>query len=276
MAVYAIGDIQGCFDELQALLELIRFDPADDRLWFVGDLVNRGPASLETLRFVRDLGPDAITVLGNHDIHLLALAHGIPLDKDDHTMDAVLTAPDGAELVDWLCHRPLLHHDETLGYTMVHAGLPPQWDLHMARQCAHEVETVLRGSQRAVLLEEMYGNRPERWSAQLKGWDRLRFIVNCFTRMRFCDESGRLDLQCSGPPGTQPAGYRPWFELPHRASRDLRIIFGHWSALGRRDDPGIFPIDSACLWGGQLTALRIDTDPRRFSLPCAGYRTHRG
>lgn len=274
MAVYAIGDIQGCFDELQALLDLIRFDPANDRLWFTGDLVNRGPASLETLRFVRDLGPGAVTVLGNHDIHLLALANGIPLDKDDHTMDAVLTAPDGAELVDWLCHQPLLHHDEKLGYTLVHAGLPPQWDLHMARQCAHEVETVLRGSQRAELLEEMYGNLPDRWSGRLKGWGRLRFIVNCFTRMRYCDDSGRLDLQCSGPPGTQPAGYRPWFELPHRASRDLRIIFGHWSALGRRDDPGIFPIDSACLWGGQLTALRIDTDPRRFSLPCAGYRTH--
>jgi bis(5'-nucleosyl)-tetraphosphatase (symmetrical) len=272
VAVYAIGDIQGCFDELQALLELIRFDPAADRLWFAGDLVNRGPASLETLRFVRDLGPNAVTVLGNHDIHLLALTHDIPLDKDDHTMDAILTAPDGPELVDWLSHRPLLHHDEALGYTLIHAGLPPQWDLHLARQCAHEVETVLRGSQRPEFLEEMYGNKPDRWSEKLKGWDRLRFIVNCFTRLRFCDNKGRLNLKIKGPPGTQPKGYYPWFELPHRASRNLRIIFGHWSALGERDDPGVFPIDSACLWGGRLTALRIDTGPERISLPCDGHR----
>jgi bis(5'-nucleosyl)-tetraphosphatase (symmetrical) len=276
VAVYAIGDVQGCFDELQSLLELIHFDPASDRLWFAGDLVNRGPASLETLRFVRDLGRSAVTVLGNHDIYLLALAHGIPLDADDHTMDAVLTAPDGAELVDWLSRQPLLHHDERLGYTMVHAGLPPQWDLPMARQCAHEVETVLHGAQRPELLEEMYGNRPDRWSERLKGWDRLRFIVNCFTRMRFCDRNGRLNLECKGPPGTQPQGFHPWFELPDRASRDLRIIFGHWSALGRHDAPGIFPIDSACLWGGQLTALRIDTDPRRFSLPCDQHRVPYG
>ena len=273
MAVYAIGDIQGCFSELQALLELIHFDPANDRLWFAGDLVNRGPDSLETLRFIRDLGPAAISVLGNHDLHLLALAHGIPLNHDDHTMDTILVAPDRDELVDWLSHQPLMHHDETLGYTLVHAGLPPQWDLHMALQCAHEVETVLHGSQRPEFLEEMYGNEPVHWSHELKGWDRLRFIVNCFTRMRFCDASGRLDFTCKGAPGTQPDGYRPWFEIPDRANRDMRIIFGHWSTLGERDDPGIFPIDTACLWGGALTALRIDTEPQWFSLPCDGEKT---
>ncbi len=272
MAVYAIGDVQGCFDELQALLELIQFDPGQDQLWFTGDLVNRGPKSLETLRFVRGLGPGAVTVLGNHDLHLLAIAHGFPIKHDNHTMDDILGAPDRDELVDWLCHLPLLHHDETLGYTLVHAGLAPQWDLHMARQCAHEVEAVLHGNQRPEFLDQMYGDQPDQWSEHLEGWERTRFIVNCLTRIRFCNEAGRLEFSYKGAPGSQPAEYRPWFELADRASKDLNIIFGHWSTLGPRHDTGIYPVDSACLWGGQLTALRIDKEPEYFKLSCTEHK----
>jgi len=273
MAVYAIGDIQGCFDELQALLDKIRFNPNNDRLWFAGDLVNRGPRSLETLRFVRGLGDGAIVVLGNHDLHLLAAAHGLPPNHDDGSLRAVLDAPDRDELIDWLRRRPLLHHDTGLGYTLIHAGLPPQWGLALARQCAHEVETALQGDQLKEFLTRMYGNNPVQWSDELTGWDRLRFIVNCFTRMRFCDAEGRMEFHCKGPPGSQPAPYRPWFEIEERRHKECNIIFGHWSTLGPCSEPGIFPIDSACLWGGQLTALRIDTAPQRFDLQCPGQKT---
>jgi bis(5'-nucleosyl)-tetraphosphatase (symmetrical) len=273
MAVYAIGDIQGCYDELRELLATIHFDPECDRLWFVGDLVNRGPKSLETLRFVRDLGTAAITVLGNHDLHLLAAAYGIRPDTiDDETLEPVLAATDRDELIDWLRRRPLLHHDADLGYLMVHAGLPPQWDLSLARQCAGEVESVLRSDRLEAFLSHMYGNKPRQWSRELTGWDRLRFIVNCFTRMRFCDRKGKLELKSSGPPGSQPDGYYPWYEIPGRASEGMNIIFGHWSTLRTTDIPGIFPTDSGCLWGGQLTALRIDTRPERIDLPCRGWQ----
>ena len=273
MAVYAIGDIQGCFDELQALLAKISFDPDNDRLWFTGDLVNRGPKSLETLRFVRDLGPVAVTVLGNHDLHLLASAYGYRLDHAKDTLQSILEAPDREALIDWLRRQPLLHHDAALGFTMVHAGLPPQWDLSLAQRCAGEAENVLRGDRLEEFLAHMYGNRPLQWSADLDGHDRLRFIINCFTRMRFCDDQGRLELKSKGPPGTQPARYYPWFEIPWRASRDLNLIFGHWSTLGPCSQPGIYPVDSACLWGGQLTALRIDTAPERIDLPCSAWQT---
>jgi bis(5'-nucleosyl)-tetraphosphatase (symmetrical) len=273
VAVYAIGDIQGCFDELQALLELIHFKPEHDRLWFAGDLVNRGPGSLATLRFVRDLGNAAVTVLGNHDLHLVAAANGLPLDSKDISLQPVLDAPDRDELIDWLRCQPLLHHDPEMGFTLVHAGLPPQWDLALATQCAHEVETVLCGEHLKEFLEHMYGNKPKTWSDELTGWDRLRFITNCFTRMRFCTRGGKLDFRYKGAPGSQPDKYYPWFEIPSRENRDLNIIFGHWSTLGPRNDPGVYPIDSACLWGGKLTALRIDTEPQRIELPCRGYQT---
>jgi bis(5'-nucleosyl)-tetraphosphatase (symmetrical) len=273
MAVYAIGDVQGCFDELQALLDRIGFTPGADRLWFAGDLVNRGPKSLETLRFIRDLGDTAVSVLGNHDLHLLAAAHGHPIDHDDHTLDAILTAPDRDELIDWLRHRPLLHHDGQLGFTMVHAGLPPQWDLGLASSCARELEAVLQSDRTADFIAHMYGNKPKRWSEDLAGWDRLRFIVNCLTRMRFCNRNGKLEFRCKGAPGKQREGYYPWFEIPWRASRDLNIVFGHWSTLGTYDAPGIYPIDTACLWGGTLTALQIDCEqPRRTELECQGHK----
>jgi bis(5'-nucleosyl)-tetraphosphatase (symmetrical) len=273
MAVYAIGDVQGCYDELRQLLATVHFDRSNDRLWFVGDLVNRGPKSLETLRFVRDLGPAAVTVLGNHDLHLLAAAHGIhPGSVDGDTLEPILAAPDRDELIDWLRHLPLLHHDGNLGYLMVHAGLPPQWDLALAQRCATEVETVLRSDRLDTFLSRMYGNKPKQWAADLAGWDRLRFIVNCFTRMRFCDRDGRLDLKSSGPPGSQPEGYYPWYEIPGRASAGMNIIFGHWSTLRATGVPGVYPTDSGCLWGGQLTALRIDTPPERIDLPCRGWQ----
>jgi bis(5'-nucleosyl)-tetraphosphatase (symmetrical) len=273
MAVYAIGDIQGCFDELQALLDRIGFNPGADRLWFAGDLVNRGPKSLETLRFISGLGDVAVSVLGNHDLHLLAAAHGHPIDHDDHTLDAILVAPDRDELIDWLRHQPLLHHDGQLGFTMLHAGLPPQWDLELASSCAREVEAVLQGDRTADFIDHMYGNKPKRWSEDLAGWDRLRFIVNCLTRMRFCNRDGKLEFKCKGAPGRQRKGYYPWFDIPWRASRDMNIVFGHWSTLRTCDAPGIYPIDTACLWGGSLTALRIDSEqPRRIELACPGHK----
>lgn len=273
MAVYAIGDIQGCFRELQQLLAHLRFEPARDILWFAGDLVNRGPHSLETLRFVRDLGSSAITVLGNHDLHLLAAASLADRLKTKDTLHPILDAPDRDELLDWLRCQPLLHHDAELGYTLVHAGLPPQWDLAQAQTCAHEVETQLRRDDYADYFRHMYGDEPTCWSDTLQGWDRLRFITNCLTRLRYCDADGHIALAYKGAPGSQPPGLLPWFEHSHRRSRTMNILFGHWSTLGERDDAGIYPLDSGCLWGGQLTALRLDGTPRWTRIPCVGVRT---
>jgi bis(5'-nucleosyl)-tetraphosphatase (symmetrical) len=272
VAVYAIGDVQGCFRELQLLLNKLGFDPARDRLWFAGDLVNRGPQSLETLRFVRNLGAAAITVLGNHDLHLLAAAARAGKLKAKDTLRPILDAPDREELLDWLRRRPLLHHDAELGYTLIHAGLPPQWDLEQAQACAREVETVLRGVGHGEFFERMYGDEPTLWTDELPGWERLRFITNCLTRLRYCDAEGRVALAHKGAPGSQPVGLYPWFELPHRRSRELNILFGHWSTLGERSSPGVYPLDTGCLWGGQLTALRLDGAPRWIRLPCAGVR----
>lgn len=272
MAVYAIGDVQGCFDELQALLELIDFDPARDQLWFAGDLVNRGPKSLDTLRFVRSL--DAITVLGNHDLHLLASACIPGQRKRKDTLQDIIDAPDAGDMLDWLRHRPLIHHDATLGYTLIHAGLPPQWDLETAIACAAEVEQVLRGNDYETYFAAMYGNQPDLWDPALTGWDRLRFITNCFTRLRYCDDSGRLALEEKGPPGSQPEHLKPWFENERRKSRDLKILFGHWSTLGAYEAPGLHALDTGCLWGGQLTAIRLDRhQTERVEYPCPGART---
>lgn len=277
MATYAIGDVQGCYDELRRLLDHIAFDPNTDTLWFTGDLVNRGPASLATLRFVRGLGERAVTVLGNHDLHLLAISERV----DDHEGDGdslrdVLGAADRDELLHWLRHRPLLHHDPALNFTLIHAGLPPQWDLAMAHSCAQEVRSVLQGSSYRDFLVHMYGNQPECWSAELEGWERWRFITNCFTRLRFCSADGRLLLDAKGPPGSQPPPYMPWFEVPTRASKGLRIVFGHWSRLGLRLGGGVYGLDTGCLWGGALTALRLDGEPQPFSIDCAGSRPPRG
>lgn len=270
MSIYAIGDIQGCYDELQELLSLIGFDAQQDQLWLCGDLVNRGRQSLEVLRFVRDLGERAICVLGNHDLHLLAVHAGVKTGKQD-TLDAVLNAPDVEALIHWLRHRPMLHHSQEYGYTLVHAGLAPQWNLTQAMRVARELESVLRGDDYRDFLKVMYGDQPRRWRADLTGWERLRFICNCFTRLRYCDLAGRLVLSEKGPPGQQASGHVAWFEVPERESRELRIIFGHWSTLGLYHVPGIYALDSGCVWGGQLTAMRLDTDPPSFhSVHCRG------
>ncbi|HWP94996.1 MAG TPA: symmetrical bis(5'-nucleosyl)-tetraphosphatase [Gammaproteobacteria bacterium] len=273
MAVYAIGDIQGCHDELRALLARLDFDPQRDRLWFTGDLVNRGPHSLAVLRFVKALGERAVTVLGNHDLHLLAVAAGARPLKARDTFGDVLAAPDREPLLEWLRHRPLLHHDESLGWTLVHAGLPPQWDLAQARACAAELEAVLRGPHWREFLHEMYGNEPDRWSDTLTGKARLRFIVNAFTRLRYCSADGRLDLATKLAPGSQPEGFMPWFEVPGRASAVLRIVFGHWSTLGPVTAPNLLPLDTGCVWGGALTARRLDGDGATVAVACRAYQT---
>ncbi len=271
MAIYAIGDIQGCFDELQRLLDRIRFDPSRDRLWFTGDLVNRGPKSLQTLRFVRELGESAVTVLGNHDLHLLAIHAGQEGQrKRCDTLDAILQAPDRDQLLEWLRHRPLLHCEAGLNTALLHAGLPPQWEITHARRYAAEVETLLRGANWREFFAHMYGNRPLRWSEDLQGWERLRFIVNALTRMRYCTMDGELDLHAKGPPGSQPEGLLPWFRVPDRKSRDTMILFGHWSTLGVLQCDNICALDSGCLWGGSLTALRLD-DMSTSSVPCPAW-----
>ena len=244
----------------------ISFNEHSDQLWFAGDLVNRGPKSLETLRFVKSLGDAAITVLGNHDLHLLA-ASCVP--KIAHKKDSllpILEAPDRDELIDWLRHRPLFHFNDD--FCLVHAGVPPQWDFKKTQKMAILAEQALRGSNYQSFLNQMYGNKPNIWSPNLKGVERLRFIVNCFTRMRYCDADGRLDFIHSGPPGSQPKGLVPWFDAPKRKNTDMRIIFGHWSSLGYYEGPNCYAIDTGCLWGGQLTALRLGEPVQRFSIDC--------
>lgn len=271
MATYAIGDIQGCCDEFEALLGQLRFDPARDRLWLTGDLVNRGPRSLDVLRLVKGFGSAAITVLGNHDLHLLAVAMA-PNErvKPQDTLDPILHAADRDELLQWLRSQPLLHHDATLGYTMIHAGLPPQWDLATAQACAQELEHALRDDARCVeLFTHMYGDRPNRWSDDLRGVDRLRFITNCLTRLRFCRSDGRLELGFKGKMAAAPQGVLPWFRIPQRRSRDLRIVCGHWSALGYYDGDGVLSIDTGCVWGERLCAIRLDQRAAPVFVPCS-------
>lgn len=272
MSVYAIGDIQGCHSELKALLDRLAFEPAVDRLWLVGDLVNRGPDSLAVLRFVRDLGAAAHVVLGNHDLHLLALAAGNTRHAKKSTLDAILNAPDRDELLHWLRHRPLLHHDPALGFTLIHAGLPPQWDLAEACARARELEAVLQSDDYRDYLHAIYGNRPDCWSPALTGMERLRFITNCLTRLRFCTADGVLALNEKGAIGSQAAGLFPWFQVAGRKTRHDRLIVGHWSTLGYREEHNVWSIDSGCLWGGSLTAIRIDTPTvTPIQLRCTGY-----
>jgi len=276
VALYAIGDLQGCHAEFMALLERLKFDPRRDRLWLTGDLVNRGPASLATLRAVKSLGRAVTVVLGNHDLHLLAMAFAPKtVKRREPELQAVLDAPDAAELLDWLAARPLLHRDDALGWTLIHAGLPPQWTLTQAESCAREVEKALRDDV-AAMLEEMYGDEPDRWSASLKGAARLRFTVNCLTRLRFVDHKGRLVLSYKGTIADAPAGAMPWFRHPERATKDDAFVFGHWSALGYLAEPGLRCLDTGCVWGGALTALRLDEDGAPVRLPCRGGRSAGG
>ena len=270
MAVYAIGDLQGCFEPLKSLLRKIKFKSDRDVLWFAGDLVNRGKQSLACLRFVRDLGDNAVTVLGNHDLHLLAVAEGLRNDKR-HDFDEVFNAPDREQLLHWLRCRPLFHFDRNLNFALFHAGLPPQWDLDTAQRCAMELHATLHDEGYRGFLRHMYGNEPDLWSDDLTGWERLRFICNCFTRLRYCDREGRLALECSSAPGTQPEGQVPWFEHPDRQTTGIRLTFGHWSTLGAYHTDNIYALDSGCVWGGQLSALKIDDpSPRYVQVKCEG------
>ena len=274
MATYAIGDVQGCFDELQALLALIKFNSDRDQLWFCGDLVNRGPKSLKTLRFIRSLEANAITVLGNHDLHLLATAydHKKPGKKD--TLNAILQADDASELLDWLRRQHLLFHDKDKDITLVHAGIHPHWSIKKARKLAKEVEHILQSDNHINFYKHMYGDKPFVWDDSLSGWPRYRFITNILTRLRYCDIDGRPALNAKGAPGSQASNLIPWYEVPKRKSRKDTIIFGHWSTLphaGKTCKNNTYAIDSGCLWGGVLTAMRVDESPYTYTrLDCPG------
>lgn len=270
MAIYAIGDIQGCYEPLQRLLEALHFDPSADTLWLVGDLVNRGPQSVEVLRLLRQLGEQALAVLGNHDLTLLAVASGKVKPRPKDTFHHILAAPDAGELLDWLRYRPLLHHDAALGFTMTHAGLPPQWDLALAQSCAAEVETTLRGKKWPDFMGKMFGNEPRSWDSSQRGVQRRRFTVNALTRMRFCTADGVLSFTEKGAIGSQALQLLPWFAVPARRNADLNLIFGHWAALGYYRAPGIFALDSGCVWGKSLTAIRLDAPGvPAFSVPAS-------
>lgn len=268
MNTYAIGDVQGCFDELQALLKQVDFSPGKDRLLFCGDLVNRGPKSLDVLRFVRALGDAAVSTLGNHDLHLLALAEGAKRGRRD-TLDEVLAAPDRDELIDWLSRQPLAYQDRDSGVLMVHAGLPPQWSVEDTLAHAAELSAVIsHPRKRREFFAGMYGDQPDRWSAALTGLRRKRFIVNALTRMRYCTVDGKLDLHAKGAPGTQGADLLPWFAAPNRLSANTTVLFGHWSTLGQVHwrEHKVYGLDTGCIWGGRLTALRLD-DRSLHSVP---------
>lgn len=259
MAVYAIGDVQGCYDPFMHLLDEIEFDPQQDKLWLVGDLVNRGPKSLKTLRFVRSLGDSVITVLGNHDLHLLALASGKVRNGNRFgTLRKILKAKERDELMDWLRHQPLAHYDENLNTLLVHAGVYPSWSLEDTLARAAEVETALRGKDYKKLLGKIYGNTPRAWSDDLTGYDRLRFIINCLTRMRMLTKRGRVNFAHSAPPYRARKNLVAWFDVEGAAWQGTRVVFGHWSALGPVVMSNMICLDSGCIWGRYLTAVRLD------------------
>jgi bis(5'-nucleosyl)-tetraphosphatase (symmetrical) len=266
MASYVIGDIQGCFHSFQRLLQKIQFDPKQDRLWLVGDIINRGSGSLEMLRWVYDHQDALVMVLGNHDLHTIAVAEGfVPLHKSD-TLQPLLAAPDALQLLTWLRHQPLIYQWQ--GMLMVHAGLLPQWDVDEAVALAAEVEATLRSNQYRDFLAQMYGNQPAQWHASLQGIDRLRLITNAMTRLRTCTPEGEMNFKFSGQLEDIPDGLMPWFDVPTRRSRDTTIVVGHWSALGLQLRPNLYALDTGCLWGGQLTAMRLE-DRAIFQVPCA-------
>ena len=266
MAIYAIGDVQGCYDELAQLLEKIRFDSSRDMLWFCGDLVNRGGQSLAVLRQVQSFGKSAICVLGNHDLSLLAIAERSQeaQAKANPELREVLFGPDRDSLLNWLRTRPLLHVARTLNFTLVHAGFAPGWTLERAERAAREVETRLAGDGGKRLLLAMFGNKPDIWSPKLRGIERLRATINVMTRLRYCDVRGRIAYDEKGAPGSQKPGLYPWFEVPGRKPYETRIICGHWSTLGRFQGMGVYAIDGGCVWGGELIALRIDGEEPEF------------
>lgn len=264
MAVWAIGDLQGCYDATQRLLERLRFDPARDRLWFCGDLVNRGGQSLETLRLVHSLREQSVVVLGNHDLSLLAIGERSPDEqrKVNPDLQRVVLADDARVLLDWLRGQKLVHADRELGWMMIHAGLAPKWTTSLAERYAREVEQQLHGNGYRKLFRNMYGDKPN-WSSGLSGYDRARAIINVLTRMRYCTPRGRIAFEEKHAPGSQQPGLYPWYSVPGRAERDLKIVCGHWSALGLFIGHGVYAIDTGAVWGGKLTALQLDTDELR-------------
>ncbi len=269
MTTYAIGDLQGCRPKLAELMERIRGVSDHPRLIFLGDLVNRGPCSLATLREVRALGDTANVVLGNHDLHLLAVAHGIRRPHPSDTLDDVLAAPDRDELLDWLRRRPLALFED--GHLLVHAGVLPQWTAQQTLALAREVENVLRGPNWIDFLRNMYGNAPARWDDSLEGADRLRCIVNALTRIRFCRADGTMELSASKGVETELPGYLRWFEVPNRKTEDVTVVFGHWSTLGLMLRPNVISVDTGCLWGGQLSAVCLQ-DRSVIQVPCPQYQ----
>lgn len=267
MSTYAIGDLQGCHAALEKLLERIEFDPARDKIWLVGDLINRGTASAKVLRWAMGMGDALVMVLGNHDLHTLAVAEGfVPLHRSD-TIQDILQAPDRDELLGWLRRQPLAYGEN--GHFMVHAGLLPQWTAEQALALAGEVQEVLRGDHYRDYFAHMYGNEPRQWRDGLQGMSRLRLITNAMTRLRFCSAEGEIDFSHKGPPGSQPENLLPWYDVPGRASSGVTVVFGHWSALGLLQRPNLAALDTGCLWSGELSALRLE-DRRLFQVSCAG------
>jgi bis(5'-nucleosyl)-tetraphosphatase (symmetrical) len=264
MATFAVGDVQGCYQTLRRLLEKASFDPVTDRLWLTGDLVNRGPDSLGVLRWARSLGDRAVVVLGNHDLHLLAVAHGRTGARCRHTLLEILEAPDGEELLDWLRHQKLMHHED--GFAMVHAGLLPEWSIAEALELAGAVERELREAPRR-LFEVMYGDEPAKWSDALDRADRHRVVINAMTRMRMLNRAGEMDLAYSDAPSKAPAGLVSWFDVPGRASAATPVVCGHWAALGLMLRPDLLALDTGCVWGRELTAVRLE-DRAVFQVGC--------
>lgn len=271
MSTYVVGDLQGCIEPLYKLLNQVEFNPPQDQLWFAGDLVNRGPSSLAVLRFAHDLGKAAQVVLGNHDLHLLAIAAGQRSPSHKDTLEDILNAADSEELLFWLRHQRLMIYDIKLGYSMVHAGIPPAWSIETALTRAKEVETVLQSADYRDFFNHMYGNSPSHYSEDLLGWPRLRVITNYFTRMRFIDPQGQLELETKTEVSSAPEGFAPWFAYPDHACRNEKILFGHWAAInGVTNSPYAIALDTGCVWGGSLTMMRLE-DGRQFTQPCQGH-----
>ncbi len=272
MSTYLIGDVHGCYDELIALLDQVEFNPAQDVLWLTGDLVARGSGSLEVLRYVRGLGSAVRLVLGNHDLHLLAVFAGISRNKPKDRISPLLEAPDADLLINWLRRQPLLQVDEEKKLVMAHAGITPQWDLATAKQCARDVEAVLCSDSYPLFLDAMYGDMPNNWSPELSGLSRLRFSTNAFTRMRYCFPNGQLDMYCKDTPDTAPVPLKPWFDLNGPVPQEYSIVFGHWASLEGKGTPeGIYALDTGCCWGGELTCLRWE-DKALFRQPSNRHR----
>lgn len=269
MAQYAIGDLQGCYDSFRRLLDKIAFNPDYDRVWLTGDLVNRGPKSRKTLRYVKSLGDAAITVLGNHDLHLIALANGIQVSGSHYgSLRKILKKKDCDELIDWLRFQPLAWFDKDLQTLMVHAGVPPSWSVRKTLARAAEVEAALQSDDYGEFLKNMYGNKPAKWSGELTGYKRLRFIVNALTRMRMIRPDGRINFTHAGPPDKAGKDLIPWFKAENARWRGTRIVFGHWSALGLIVNDNLISVDTGCVWGRSLTAVRLNRKPKVFAIRC--------